>query len=278
MVLGLLFTYVDIVTDVLVAIQYMQTPGQEGWATWTFLSLGLSLVVQAIYAMLLQPGQRGAAVYGLLGIKPIIETWLVVTGADTQPGARFSPEVLLGLSRLVEVLVESLPQAALQCFLIWQTDTPTTLQLVSLVGSCAATGYIFAMTDYVRRTSPSTFCPLFEPHVTKPHFLGGVDLSTTGPRPLAQVQADGPVGLWHLPHIPAPQEPRAPHGRDVPRRRFVHFRAQRGPRRRGRRGPLGDRVGAVAPRAVARARVVRGRVPRVQPGAVARGGLVAARI
>ena len=86
--------------------------------------------------------------YALCGVKPIVETWRVLSGAPLPAGYKFPHEVLLSLSRVAEVLFESLPQAALQSYILLRTAEPTALQYVSLIGSCCATGYIFAMTDF----------------------------------------------------------------------------------------------------------------------------------
>ena len=93
------------------------------------------------------PGQWWEVGLALVGIKPVVETWRVLTGAPTPKDHLKSPEVMLALSRITEVLAESLPQAALQGYVYLQTDEPTALQHVSLLGSLAAAGYILAMVD-----------------------------------------------------------------------------------------------------------------------------------
>ena len=93
-------SYADVVSDVLVALQYLATPGLESWASWTFGSLALSLVTQATVAFVFQPG-RGRwreAGLALVGVKPIVETWRVLTGAPKPKGHKFPHEGLLALS------------------------------------------------------------------------------------------------------------------------------------------------------------------------------------
>ena len=191
---GLVVSYVDMLSDVLVAVQFLTTAGlDKSWATWTFGpsnvsqntwvhtggsavfaqlrpefsfrlscsfcdpmtgSLAFSLVVQALVAFLFQPGKGRwrEVVLALCGVKPLVETWRMLTGAPSPPGS-WPTEWLLSVSRIVEVLCESLPQAALQAYVFLQTPEPTNLQFVSLFGSLAAAGYILAMVDYDLDTS-----------------------------------------------------------------------------------------------------------------------------
>lgn len=61
---------------------------------------------------------------------------------------------MLSVSRLVEVICESLPQAVLQTYVYTQSREPTALQHVSLFGSLAAAGYVIAMVDFDMDSSP----------------------------------------------------------------------------------------------------------------------------
>ena len=152
---GLVVSYVDILSDLLVAVQFMNTPGLEHYSSWTFASLGIMVAMHAVQTIVLQPGKGmwREVLFALVGVKPIVETWRVLTGAPQQASHKFPPELILGLSRFTEVLCESLPQAALQAFVYLQTPEPTPLQRVSLLGSVAAAGYILAMVDYDMDTS-----------------------------------------------------------------------------------------------------------------------------
>ena len=85
------------------------------------------------------PGRWREVAFALVGVKPIVETWRVLTGAPKPQAHTLSPEILLAVSRIVEVLMESLPQAILQAYIFLQTDEPTDLQYASLAGSLAAT-------------------------------------------------------------------------------------------------------------------------------------------
>ena len=102
---------------------------------------------QTAVAVLMQPGkdQLFDIATAITGLKPLVETWRVLTGAPKPPDHTIPPEWMLALSRTVEVLLESLPQAVLQAYIYIRTDEPTTLQRMSLFGSVAAAGYILAM-------------------------------------------------------------------------------------------------------------------------------------
>ncbi len=115
-------------------------------------------MLQALWAFVAQPGRGRWREVGiaLTGLKPIVETWRVLTGAPWPPEHKASPETLLSFSRMLEVLCEALPQAAVQAYVFLQTPgTPTTLQHISLAGSLVSAGYILAMVDYDTDTSPS---------------------------------------------------------------------------------------------------------------------------
>ena len=92
-------------------------------------------------AFVFQPGRgRWREVgFALVGLKPLVETWRVLIGAPQSIG-HWPSHILLAGSRIVEVLLESLPQAVLQGYVYLQSDAPTVLQRASLLGSLAATG------------------------------------------------------------------------------------------------------------------------------------------
>ena len=109
--------------------------------------------MQAFFAFIMQPGSWREVAYALIGVKPIVETWRVLIGQPKPPRQFFSAEGLLAMSRLTEVLLESLPQAVLQAYVFLQTPSPSLLQRISLLGSLAAAGYILASADYDMDTS-----------------------------------------------------------------------------------------------------------------------------
>ena len=69
--------------------------------------LDRSLVLQAITSFFIQPTRPWREVaYAIVGVKPIVETWRVLTNQPT-PKRQFLPaETLLSMSRLIEVPVK----------------------------------------------------------------------------------------------------------------------------------------------------------------------------
>ena len=93
--------------------------------------------------------QRGTDVLlALVDLKPLIETWRVITGAPKPAGQLWANETMLLISRVVEVASELIPQTVLQSYIILQTRAPTALQWGSLFGSVFAIGFILANASY----------------------------------------------------------------------------------------------------------------------------------
>ena len=132
----------------------------------TFGSIGISTAGAVFTVYLFQKGVGlwKEMLYALLGIKPIVETWRVLTGVRKLHTHTFPPELMLSQARIMEILFESLPQALLQAYIFLKTGQPTTLQYVSLFGSIAAAGYILAMV--ARQDSAEHFPVMFALHCT----------------------------------------------------------------------------------------------------------------
>ena len=154
--------------DILVAIQYLASEENAGWARWIFLSMGVSVLWQIVVAVFVRQGWLDILA-ACVDAKHMVETWRVVTGAPKPPGQLFSNETTLTIIRLAEVLFEMVPQSILQAFIIMRTQHPTTLQWISLTGSCFASGFILANASiemdqsfHYRRTEPT--CHGMYPH------------------------------------------------------------------------------------------------------------------
>ena len=51
-------SYTDIVTDLLVGVQYATTEGETAWAVWTFALFGAARVVQALVSGTCETNER----------------------------------------------------------------------------------------------------------------------------------------------------------------------------------------------------------------------------
>ena len=138
-------SYADIVTDVLVLLEFMLK--NKAMAIIQGISLGLSLLIQCIWSLALgQPLWVG--VLGLIGMKPLLEAWRNAVHAKPFPKQRLGNEFMLMLSRMIEVLAEAIPQSLIQTVaLLLYPDQRSYLQFVSLLASFLTTGFMVATAD-----------------------------------------------------------------------------------------------------------------------------------
>ena len=148
MIFGLLLTFGDMLCDILVALQYSKSPTQHKWAYWSFGSIVLSLFAQVFACWVCRQSTAEDWLTSMFGLKQMLETWRVISGAPTSPAQIFSNETMLAVSRVLEVVFESVPQAVLQGYVILQTGEPTLLQYASFFGSIFTTGWLLTNANY----------------------------------------------------------------------------------------------------------------------------------
>ena len=108
-------------------------------------------------ACVLQPSSWRDGAYALCGVKPLVDSYRVVTGAPLPAGQRWPAEFVLCVARVAQVVCECLPQALLQGYVALSQSAPVApLQWVSLAASCVATAYVLALAGYDIDTSPQS--------------------------------------------------------------------------------------------------------------------------
>jgi len=137
-----LVSYFDLVTDVMVFFELLRK--NLTMAVVQGVTLGFSMVLQSLLSWLVgQP--KLVALSGLLGCKPMIEAWRDATDAKPYQNQKVKNSQILGMSRMLEITTEAIPQSVIQSiiFLLFP-DQRTTVQMVSLFASFLTTGFTVA--------------------------------------------------------------------------------------------------------------------------------------
>jgi hypothetical protein len=103
---------------------------------------------------------------GLLGLKPLIEGYRDAVGSKPFPNQMLNNEIMLLVTRGVEVSLEAVPQSIIQTILLMMTTSEdrTFLQYISLIASFLTTAITVAFADkaidasnYRRKDDPFLF-------------------------------------------------------------------------------------------------------------------------
>ena len=144
LLMGVFFTYFDLVLDIQVAKTYLDE-GQHGFFAAAVLFIVLPLVVQAFAAKVLGQNWRDAASC-MLGIKPLLDSWRVWKGTPAGEGQHFSHNLVMAITKLVEVGFECFPQGLLltTAVLSQPLSELSDLRALSLASSFFTSGFILA--------------------------------------------------------------------------------------------------------------------------------------
>jgi len=147
---AILISYVDLAGDVLVTLTLLQseTSKQSGYVTMGLT--GFAQVVQAIISLAM--GQGGVAAFAaLIGAKPLLDTYNVLSDRPLTRGAKADHEIAFTLTRAEEVALQSLPQGFYQCLVLLQIaqagETSSWVQWASVGGAALSVAFIVADTD-----------------------------------------------------------------------------------------------------------------------------------
>ena len=140
-----LISYADTATDVLVLFEFMAK--NRTMAIIQGVSLGFCMLMQFLVSFVfLQPIWMG--LLGLVGMKPLLEAWRDAVQAKPFPTQKVGNELMLMLSRVIEVAFEAIPQSVIQTVaLLLYPDQRSYLQFISLFASFLTTGFMVATAD-----------------------------------------------------------------------------------------------------------------------------------
>jgi len=138
-------SYTDLITDVMVLVVFTKTAPDLAMVQGA--SLAFSMLCQCVSSLTMgQPLWVGLA--GLFGMKPVIEAWRDATNAKPFENQKVNNEMMLFISRIVEIVTEAIPQALIQCVALFlYPKERSTLQFFSLFASFLTTGATVAFSD-----------------------------------------------------------------------------------------------------------------------------------
>ena len=114
---GAALSTVDMVTDVQVIVEYLNTPGKEAYAYPLMGMVGTCLFLQLLVVVFMQNRKASKAKMAkevlivLSGLKPGFDAYQVAKGAEQSVGAVFDPAEELIITKGVEMVCESIPGA-----------------------------------------------------------------------------------------------------------------------------------------------------------------------
>ena len=156
----LIISYVDIITDVLMLVQYSRSKSTEGAfvASAIFLSSGLLIHVLVAYLVNVGRGARAIAweiVLAATFMAPAVATYRFVVGAEMGESAFLEPVFVYAMVKMVELVGETIPESVLQASVLLNADTAdvTYLSIVSFAGSLLAAGALVADLNYTTESS-----------------------------------------------------------------------------------------------------------------------------
>jgi len=149
-VVAIAISYVDLAGDVLVALALLEseTTKQSGYVTLGLT--GFAQVAQAISSLAMGQGEV-AAFTALIGAKPLLDTYNVLSDRPLTRGTKGSHEMALVTTRTEEVALQSLPQGFYQCLVLLQMaqagEVSSWMQWASVGGAALSVAFIVADTD-----------------------------------------------------------------------------------------------------------------------------------
>mmetsp|Transcript_17485 Transcript_17485/g.35534 ORF Transcript_17485/g.35534 Transcript_17485/m.35534 type:complete len:615 (-) Transcript_17485:23-1867(-) len=148
---ALILNYEDFTTDILVTKEYKDT-GREGYfqVSLYIIVLGISLHCFIAFQNNRKKGFKVRILRFLMSLfmmTPIVDGYNVWTGKEHDNDELFNPDQMLVLSRVIELIFESLPESVLQSYIILNSTSSqvSSLMIFSIFASLAAAAFI--MTD-----------------------------------------------------------------------------------------------------------------------------------
>jgi hypothetical protein len=140
----------DMVTDVLMIVEYLNTEGQERFGRVLIAMVALCVLGQ-LFCVWVQnsKGPRSSLIrevlFTLLALKPGVDAFRVANGEEQAPYAVVHPSFELALTKWFEMMFEAIPGCVMQLYVILSSlqrrDDVSKLAYLSLVVSALSTGY-----------------------------------------------------------------------------------------------------------------------------------------
>ncbi|GMI32435.1 hypothetical protein TeGR_g10150, partial [Tetraparma gracilis] len=150
LVILLAMQYQDIVTDVLVGLQFIEE-GRGGDAKASFTILGIAVFCHVLLAYFQHrkksPKELAMRLLAaLFMLTPLVESYSVWTGAAKAEGELVPPMYILIVTRIIELIIESFPESILQLNIaLSDVNSVSNVMIFSILSSVASASAI--MTD-----------------------------------------------------------------------------------------------------------------------------------
>ena len=139
----LIVAYADTISDVILGVYYLQS-NRIGMSVTTLSFVGIMAVSQAALSATFK--QKPVDIlYSLLLVKELVESFRLLYDVPAHQGQLQPTVAILSLSRFFEVALESVPQCVAQATAL--VSSSSSYQLVSILTSSTATGWLLAVTD-----------------------------------------------------------------------------------------------------------------------------------
>jgi len=136
---------VDMVTDVQVIVEYLNTPGKEAYAYPLMGMVGTCLFFQLLVVVFMQNRKASKAKMAkemlivLSGLKPGFDAYQVAKGAEQSAGAVLDPATELAFTKGVEMVAESIPGMCFPQFVMHFRSILSNSSLRTQGASCSFT-------------------------------------------------------------------------------------------------------------------------------------------
>ncbi|GMH62213.1 hypothetical protein TrST_g5494 [Triparma strigata] len=149
--LVLILTYSDMITDLLVSFEYYNGGNIEGfWLSIGILAFATLAHATVAWAKTLRKGfvtKVKSIIAALCLLSPAIESYDYWRGKLKEDDDVLEPVLFLVGTRAIELVLESVPESAIQLTIFFKTENPTDLMKFSIFSSICAAGFIMADTN-----------------------------------------------------------------------------------------------------------------------------------
>ena len=156
---GALLSTIDLVTDIYMTVQFLNTPGQEGYGRTNAWLIGLTMLFQIIVAY----GQNSKklsyffqdTLFILIGFKPALDAYRVGSGAEQENHQHISPLQEMSFNKGIETVFEAIPSSIVQIYALLLKKDRGLDALASILVSALTISFTSSMISYDWDTSPS---------------------------------------------------------------------------------------------------------------------------
>lgn len=149
--LVLILTYSDMITDLLVSFEYYNGGNIEGfWLSIGILAFATLAHATVAWAKTLRKEfvtKVKSIIAALCLLSPAIESYDYWRGKLKEDDDVLEPVLFLVGTRAIELVLESVPESAIQLTIFFKTENPTDLMKFSIFSSICAAGFIMADTN-----------------------------------------------------------------------------------------------------------------------------------